>query len=138
MLGQHFIGHHHAVGIELAQGNDALPFAEQVRENAAVSDGHRLAEVGDDKTHVQRVARALQRALLDHATGTDAGIEGRFAIGNLGRGVEQVDVLLQRAQGQAHGDADPGQQAQDDEKTFLSQRIHLLFSRRRRRASSCR
>jgi hypothetical protein len=30
VLGQHFIGHHHAVGVEFAQGDDALPFAEQV------------------------------------------------------------------------------------------------------------
>ena len=51
----YLISHHHTLGIELAQRDDALPFTEQVREDTAILDGHRFVEIGDHKLHVQRV-----------------------------------------------------------------------------------
>ncbi|SSI74805.1 Uncharacterised protein [Acinetobacter baumannii] len=138
VLGQHFIGHQHAVAAQLAEGDDALPLAEQVGKDAMVGDGHFLGAVGDHETHVQRILAALQRTLFHQAAGAYAGVGRRFAVGDLGRGVEQVDVLLQGRQRQTHRGADAHHDGEDDDQTFLADRIHCWASRRRRRASSCR
>ena len=76
--------------------------------------------------HIYQTAGANARALRG------------LAIGDLARGVEQVDVLLQRGQRQGDGDADAAEDGQDDVQAFLANRIHFDFSRRKRRASSCR
>ncbi|MNE43344.1 hypothetical protein D3C80_1375140 [compost metagenome] len=120
MLGQHLVGDQHAVGIQAAEGDDALPFAEQVGKDAAVADGHILGIVGHHELHVQRVGRAAHRAFLDHTAGTDARILRRLSSSDLRRRVEQIDVLLQRTQRQAHSDADPGEDPEDDEQAFLA------------------
>ncbi len=70
--------------------------------------------------------------------GADARVQRGFAVGDLGRCIEQVDVLLQCAQGKADGNPDADQQADDEQQAFLALRIHWLFSRRKRRASSCK
>ena len=50
MLGQHGIGLEDAGRIERAFGDDALPFAKQVRQNSLVGDRQRGAAVGDGET----------------------------------------------------------------------------------------
>ena len=66
MLRQHGIGLEHAGGIQRAFGDDALPFAEQVRQNSLVGDRQRGAAVGDAEIDSEIVA-AHQRARLHQA-----------------------------------------------------------------------
>ena len=52
-------------------------------------------------------------ATLDHhATGADVHTDGRFAVRHPGRFVEQIDIFLQREQGEGQS----GRRADDDEQ----------------------
>ena len=56
VLGQHFLGFK-AVGADQgAIGDDALPFAEQVRQDALIIHPHRVVAVGDLEAHGELIA----------------------------------------------------------------------------------
>lgn len=138
VLGQHFIGLQHALRIELAQGDDALAFAEQVGQDAVVAHQYLLNAVGNAELHRQAVRRAAQRPVLHQAAGADACVQRRFAGGDLTGGIKQVDILLQGGQGQRDGDAHPTCQGRQHDQPSLALGGHRAASRRSRRASNLR
>ena len=95
MLGQHFAGLKGATGAEPPRGHDALPFPEEIREDALVHHGNVVpGHVGQGKADRQGARIALHASLENHATGTDALIHGGFASSDLIRRVEQIDVFV--------------------------------------------
>ena len=59
VLGQHGVGLEPAAGLERAFGDHALPFAEQVRQDALIADRDSAVAVGHLEAHREIVA-ALQ------------------------------------------------------------------------------
>ena len=66
VLGEDFIGDERAV-LQAAMRDHALPFAEQVRQDARIFHAHRVFEVRDQEFDVERAGGLLDAALLDHA-----------------------------------------------------------------------
>src|SRR3546814_2074414 len=75
VLGQHLAGDEGAVGVKVADGDDALPLAEEVRQDAPVGDRHRLRTIGYPKGDAEAVGRPQHGALLDQAAKADAALE---------------------------------------------------------------
>src|SRR5690606_7397629 len=72
VLGQHLVGHEHAVLVQAAIGHHARILLEQVGQHAVVDHRHLGLVVGDHETHLERAGRALHAARLDHAAELEA------------------------------------------------------------------
>src|SRR3989338_3580642 len=95
VLGQHFFGVHHAIGLDLALRNHALAFLEQVRQDAFEYYRDAFMLVGDHKIHRQTIHLALHAAFLDQAADAEAASVRGFIVKHLGRGEIQADILVQ-------------------------------------------
>jgi hypothetical protein len=67
MFGQHLLGGNMPLAVQHALGHHALPFTEQVRQNALIADVHHPAGVIQLKAHVEGLRVALQGARLNVA-----------------------------------------------------------------------
>ncbi len=118
VLGEHGVGAEHARRIERAFGDDALPLAEQIRQDALVGDRQRRAAVGDGEGHREIVA-ALQRALLHQAAEAETLAGTEMLLGDHRRRREEHDGIAQRVQHQARGDREHDERAADQCQTPL-------------------
>jgi len=108
VLGQHFVGDEHPVGVQATLGDGALPFGEQIGKDAGVAHGHVVRVVGDHEGDGQRLA-ALQGARLDQATDADHVVSRRLAFHHLGGREEIGHVAAQRLEYQHRGGSENGQ-----------------------------
>src|SRR5450759_2505413 len=80
MLGEHHIGHD-AAGLELALGDHALPFPEQVWHDALIAHRYVALAVGDLEADVQVLA-ALHAAGLDQSADANPRAHRHMLFGN--------------------------------------------------------
>ena len=136
MLGQHGIGTEHAGLIEGAFRHDALPFAEQVRQQALIGDRHSVVAVGHLKLHLH-VIGALQTARRDKPAKPDARAGGDLFLRHVGRRIEEDNGFTQRAQHQADGERKHAEADSNQGEAALAAR-HQLSSPRPLTSSSSR
>ena len=140
MLGEHFLGHEHAVRAHLAARNDALSFAEQVRQHARVADALLVRIVGQREAHFEAARLALEAAVLDQPAHAERAGARRLARLDLGRAVVIQQVLLERLQREGGGDADAGEDSHHRDHAFLTWghvRCSLSIVMRRRALACC-
>ena len=118
MLGKHGVSLEHTGGIERALGDDALPFAEQIRQDALIGDRQLGAAIRNLERHREIVA-ALQRARLDQAAEPEALARADMLLGHHGRRREEHDGIAQRIQHQPGCDREHEQRPTDDRQTPL-------------------
>src|SRR5688572_13833886 len=111
---QHFVRDEHAVAVQLAARDHALPVAKQIGQHAAVADSHVLLKISDDEAHFHAAGLALHTALLDHAAEPEHAIHRRLARGHIRRRVVIEKVVLERSQRErcrrAHSDENEADQ----------------------------
>ena len=128
MLGQHGVGLEHAGGIERAFGDDALPFAEQVRQNSLVGDRQRGAAVGDAEIDREIVA-AHQRARLHQAAEAEPLAGRDLLLGRHRRRGKEHDGIAHRVQHQRRGDGEHRERTADHGQTpLLARHVYPLSS----------
>ena len=99
VLGQHGIGFERAAAVERAFGDDALPFAEQVGQDALIAD-RELARCRRSPRSARADCRRARAAFLDQPAEPDAGAGLDVLFHHVGRRIEEHDGILQRAQHQ--------------------------------------
>ena len=129
VLGEHAVGDEGALGRELALGDDALSFLEQVRQHALVGDRHRLQRIGDGELDLGAAA-ALHRALGDEAAETEALAAGDRLFGKIAGRVEEDDRIAQGEQHEADGQREHRHADADQNATPLLSRHAASFARR--------
>src|SRR5437868_13178530 len=95
MLGQDAAGGEDAVGAQFALGDDALPLAEQVRQDALIRDRKLLGAVGDPEADRVAVLGPRQAVLLDEAADPDAALGADMLLDQIARAVEEDQVLVE-------------------------------------------
>ena len=95
--------------IQHALGDHALPFAEQIRQYASVTHLNNAARVIQFKAHIKGVLIADHATRLDVAPDTQTLTHVRFrqglgfAVDNLSRRIEEIDVRTEGIKRQADG-----------------------------------
>lgn len=119
VFGKHAVGHETVGrGIEHAFGHHALPFAEEIGQDAGIADRHSRFAVRHREAHRAALA-ALDRPFRHQPAKADtrAGVDGRFF--QIGRHVEIGDGLAEGEHDQQHGRHDEAHAAADDRESFL-------------------
>jgi hypothetical protein len=118
VLGEHGIGLEHAIGVERAFGNDALPFAEQIRQNALISHRQRCVSIGHFKLHLKLLA-AHQRSLAHQTAETEtlAGLDVLF--GDHSGRREEHDGVAQRIEHERSRDREHRERSPDQRQSPL-------------------
>src|SRR6185295_12076077 len=116
--------------------------AEQIRQYAAVADGHVLLKIGHDEAHFHAAALALEAALFDHAAEPEHTIDRSLARGHVCRRVVIEKVVLERGQSKgcrrAHSKEDePDQNHATASRCHRHVRSSFCISTRRRAAPIC-
>ena len=99
VLGEHAVGLEGAGLIERAFGHHALPFAEQIGQQALIRDRDGVAAVGHGKADLQVLA-AGDAAFLHQPAETNARAGRDLLLDHVGRRIEEDDRILQRGQHQ--------------------------------------
>ena len=116
VLGEDFIGTENAVRAERAARNHPLFLAEEVGQDAGVSDGkRRMLKIGDAKTHGEAVTLARERMLLDHTADADAGLLQRHRFfGDALQRIVVVQIILHRIKQERDGGSESGKNQADE------------------------
>ena len=125
MLGKHFGRREKALGVELALTDHALPFGEEVGQNAAVLHRHGLGRIGDRKLHGHAVAETLDAARLDNAAEAEGTALRGFVSCHLRRREEKDEVFIEGLKRQRNAGADH-HDGGADQGQFFGLRIHDL------------
>src|ERR1700722_422008 len=112
VLGEHGVGRKGAPRLDMALGDHALPFAEQVGHDAAVADQNVLVAVGHLEAELQIVA-ALQAAHLHHAAEAHALAWRGLVLGDIGRRIEEHDRVAQRTEHQRYREGEHAETRSD-------------------------
>ena len=111
MFGEHGVGKESSVRQKLAFANDALPFAEKVRQDARVGNSHGVDEIRD--LEGDGGAGLLDRALLDHAAKANAGARLDMLLRHFAGAIEKRDAAAGRIKNETDGNAQDGQPGQN-------------------------
>ncbi len=84
--------------------------------------------VGDRKGNPETLLVVGEATLDHHAAGADVDAHWRFAVGHPGRFVEQIDVFLQRQQGQGECGRRTPNDEQHHREPPLAELSHLSIS----------
>ena len=105
VLGQHFGGAERAVRLQRAQRHHALPFAEQIGQDAGIADRDGGGAIGDAEAHRRACALAdmLDAAGLDQPAEPEGAAVMRRLGGQVGGGEEEHHVVAERRQHQRRG-----------------------------------
>ena len=90
VLGEHAVGLEGAGLVERAFGHHALPFAEQIGQQALIRDRDGVAAVGHREADLQVVA-ARDAAFLHQAAEADARARRDLLLDHVGRRIEEDD-----------------------------------------------
>src|SRR5690606_6897980 len=127
---------------QLAIGDNALPFTEQVGKNAVVIHGKGTLAIGNCKADIEGLVVTLDGARHHQAADAHIGTHWCITIDHLVRRIEQVDVLFQGKQQQSDCRTERDQYSEDNQQTLFSDRIHSVplssAWRRARRFTSSR
>ena len=123
MLGEHAVGLEFAVRLQLPVDDDALPFAEEVRQQAGVGDVEILRAVGDGEGDI--LAALDDAAFLHQPADAQPRVRGHLLLSEFGGRVEEDDIVAQREQHQPGGDAERREGA-DDKCQSLAFARHVL------------
>src|SRR5690606_6141952 len=138
VFGQNLFSNKNALFVDSAQRHNSLPFSEQVRQDTGVADRNAGLVVGNLEQHFQGLLVPFHAAIHHHATGTNTLSFRSFSCGNLGRVIEQVDILTQSKERETDGNGYAGNNKQNDVEPLFAMRFHKPASSRRRRwACSC-
>ncbi len=118
MFGEHAIGAEGPAWIESTFGNHALPFAEKIRQKAAVCHRHGTFAVGHLETNSEPVA-AQNAALLHQAADAQARPGFDLLFHHLGRRIEEDDGVFERAKHQRHRERENAQRSADKGEASL-------------------
>ncbi len=135
VLGQYLEGFHRGGILEGALGDDALPLAEQVRQDTVIFDRHQMAAVVHQlEGHPEALGIPLHRT--GHHQAPDAqtlplfrlDLVRSFSFNQFAWGIEEIDILAEGIEHQAaHGRQSQGD-GEDDGEAFFSSRVHRVFS----------
>ena len=118
MLGEHGVGLEVAVAVENAFGDDTLPFAEEIGQNARERHRNILQRIGYFEGD-RRPLTAHDGAFFDESTKPDAfaGLDALFQ--NIARDVKEDDAVLQRKQHEDQRQAERRDTAADQNSSLL-------------------
>jgi hypothetical protein len=144
VLGQYLVGLEHALPVQPAVHDDALPLAEQVGQDADVLHRQAVGTVSDREAHPQATGFALDAAGLDQPADAKARARRHLACGHLGGVVEIQQVFLEGAEHQRCRAGQPDCQQSQQQHAFpppghgaaFRARISSRISRRSRRSRS--
>ena len=100
VLGEHAVGPERAGRVEGALGDHALPFAEEIGQQALIGDRDGALAVGDVEADGEAVA-ALHAAFLHQPADADARPRLDLLLDHVGRRVEEDDGFPERAEHQS-------------------------------------
>ncbi|ABV11735.1 hypothetical protein CKO_00580 [Citrobacter koseri ATCC BAA-895] len=130
MFGEHLFRLHMVFLAQLPLHHHALPFAEQIRQNAFVRHIHHAFGVVDAEIHFQRIRVALHASGHDHAADAQALPHFRqlvrfaFTVENFAWRIEQVDIGTQRIKYQRDSQSQTGQHRAGYPQTIFTTDIH--------------
>src|SRR6516225_5215658 len=128
VLGEHAVGPKCTSRIEGAFGDHALPFAEEIRQQALIGDRDCTLAVGHLETDGKAVT-APNAALLHQAANADTRPRFDVFFNHVGRRIEEDDGLPERTEHQSHRERDHAERGTDEGEASLLAG-HRAISRR--------
>src|ERR1051325_4700354 len=100
MLGENARGGENAVPTQSSLGNDALAFAEQIRQHAVIDDRDGGDAVGNPEIDTMPVGLTFQTLRFDQPSDADAALRAYRLPRQIAGAVEKHEVLVERRQHQ--------------------------------------
>src|SRR5262249_52214545 len=125
VFGEYAIGAEDPAWVESTLGNHALPFAEKIRQKAAVGHRHGTLAVSHLKTNSEPIA-AQNAALLHQAADAQARPGFDLLFHQLGWRIEEDDGVFERAEHQRHREREDAEGGADNGEASLLASHHSV------------